>query len=156
MLFSKCSSLVEIIIPPSTIEIGNKAFFNCSSLQFVRFGPNSSLLKINESAFSNCISLTDFHIPSLVNEIGSNSFKECKPFKNLLIPTSVRIIGKSAFAYCEQLKNVSFENITNSSLKALSDFAFYNCPIERIEVPINGNDHTFNDTTEVKIVTNNS
>ena len=59
--FYDCSSLTSISIPPSVTEIRNNAFMNCSSLTSITI-PNS-VTEIRGWAFSGCSSLTEVRIP---------------------------------------------------------------------------------------------
>ena len=71
--FSNCSSLNELELPSSVIEIGHKAFAKCSSLSL--FLP-SSIRKIGDSAFADCRSL-ELDLANSV-EIGTKAFQGCR------------------------------------------------------------------------------
>ena len=78
--FFGCSSLTSISIPPSVTEIGHSAFFGCSNLASISIP--SSVTEIGHSAFSGCSNLTSISIPKGC-EVEENTFRDCP--KNIVI-----------------------------------------------------------------------
>ena len=78
--FFGCSSLTSISIPPSVTEIGHSAFFGCSNLTSISIP--SSVTEIGHSAFSGCSNLTSISIPKGC-EVEENTFLDCP--KNIVI-----------------------------------------------------------------------
>ncbi|MCD7774005.1 MAG: leucine-rich repeat domain-containing protein [Clostridiales bacterium] len=82
---------------PSTLggypvtEIGENAFYNCTSLTGVTI--SDSVTTIGFSAFSNCESLTSVTIGDSVTEIGESAFFNCELLKSITIPAGVTSIG---------------------------------------------------------------
>ena len=66
--------LTDLEIPSSVKSIGNYAFYECSSLESVRFAENSQLTSIGDQAFSNSNISTSIEIPSSVTSIGMLAF----------------------------------------------------------------------------------
>ena len=125
-----CSSLVEISIPNSVTNIGAEAFKCCDSLTEITI-PNS-VTKIGSRAFSDCRSLKNIKIPNSITEIGSGTFSNCKSLKNIKIPNSVTKIGSGAFINCILLEDI---NITNSVVE-IGGGAFINCRLlKNINIP---------------------
>lgn len=63
----------------------------------------SSVKRIGECAFANCIDLEHIIIPSSVTSIGAYAFSGCSNLKHIEIPASITSIEESAFAddsYC--------------------------------------------------------
>ncbi len=58
----------------------------------------SSVTSVENSAFSNCSSLTSITILNGVTSIGSNAFKDCSSLTSITIPSSVTNIVSSSFA----------------------------------------------------------
>ena len=110
--FWGCSSLTNINIPNSVTNIGNEVFSNCSSLTNINI-PNS-VTNIGDYAFSKCWSLTNINIPNSVTNIGDYAFDGCSSLTNINIPNSVTNIGDYAFWECSSLTNI---NIPNSVTK---------------------------------------
>ena len=63
----KDRSVTDIGIPDSVTTIGDKAFYNCESLQSVVIP--ESVTTIGYQAFAGCISLHTIDIPDSVNRI---------------------------------------------------------------------------------------
>lgn len=108
--FAGCS-LTHIIIPDSVTEIGNDAFWMCTSLTSIII-PNS-VTKIGEDAFRGCTSLTSIIIPDSVTEIGRCTFDGCTSLTSIIIPDSVTKISGCAFARCSSLTSIEIPiNVT--------------------------------------------
>ena len=101
--FYDCTSLTSINIPNSVTEIGYCAFEGCTSLTSITI-PNS-VTSIEDYAFVNCTSLTSITIPNSVTSIGDGAFGNCSSLTSITIPNSVTEIGdEAAFASCDKLK----------------------------------------------------
>ena len=107
--FYNCSSLTSVTIPNSVTSIGSYVFYNCSSLTSVTI-PNS-VTSIGSGAFYGCSSLTSITIPNSVTSIGNSAFSGCSSLTSITIPNSVTYIGNSAFMYCSSLKYNEYENV---------------------------------------------
>ncbi len=83
-------------------EIGDSAFYECSSLTSVTIP--DSVTTIGKNAFRNCTRLTSVTIPDSVTTIGWCAFNFCYSLTSVTIPDSVTTIGESAFYYCYRLK----------------------------------------------------
>ncbi|KAK8835541.1 hypothetical protein M9Y10_042426 [Tritrichomonas musculus] len=120
MSFCYCSSLTEIVIPPTVQSIGEYAFRNCTSLK--SFKP---FIKNDISTFQ-------------LKTIKNYAFMSCKNLEEIFIPPSLQIIEQNAFVECENLKYVIFlekENI-KSNLRVIDDYAFSNCyKLTHITIP---------------------
>ncbi len=69
------NSITTVIIQSGITNIGDRAFKDCSSLQWITIPEGVGI--IGAQTFENCISLTAFHIPSSVATIESQAFKGC-------------------------------------------------------------------------------
>lgn len=90
--------VTNLVIPDSVTSIGNYAFENCISLEYVTIP--DSVTSIGSNAFENCDSLTSVTLPDSVTSVGSNAFKNCDAFETVIIPNSVTSIGNNAFYNC--------------------------------------------------------
>ena len=115
------AGLTEYTIPNSVTEIGDYAFYNCTSLTSVTI-PNS-VTSIGFSAFQSCTALTSVTIPERITEIKSHTFAECSSLTNITIPDSVTEIGIEAFADCTSLTSVTIPN----SVTMIGEGAFIAC-----------------------------
>ena len=85
--FRGCTKLSLVDLHTSTEEIGVEAFKDCSSIVDFSFIKNSSVTKILNSAFANCISLENIEIPVSVVSYGTQIFEGCL-IKEIKIPTA--------------------------------------------------------------------
>ena len=100
-VFSDCTTLQEIAIPETVIEIGYRAFYKCSSLAKIVLP--DGLTKIENSVFCGCKALQEVTIPESVTEIGLNAFYDCTGLKALVLPQGLKKIGSNAFIHCSGL-----------------------------------------------------
>lgn len=87
----------KVIIRKGVKEIGDTAFYGCSSLSSVEIP--EGVTKIGDYAFVNCISLKSVKIPESVEEIGEEGFAGCSSLSNVEISVKVKL-GKNAFNNC--------------------------------------------------------
>ena len=138
---SQCISTEPDIVIPDTIEqlpvlvIEDKAFQSNYTIKTISLGKN--IVKIGESAFSDCKILESVIFPSTLSLIGKNAFKNCESLKSVIIPNGVTIIPANCFVNCKSLKSVTIESahddnedvVYNSENgRTISSNAFANCP----------------------------
>ncbi len=117
-LFSECRSLESVDLGNVVLQsIGEKAFYNCSSLKFVNLKNQTSYNSgsIGEQAFYNCVNLQEINIPDNIKTIKSKAFYNCVQAQRLNISGNVSSIEKDAFAnlfYCEEINLNSEVNST--------------------------------------------
>lgn len=114
--FYGISSIKELTLPSTLVEIGRGAFLGCDQLKSVTILGET---KIGDYAFGNCRNLADLHLSDKVTTIGEFAFNDCG-FKSLVIPDSVTSIGRWAFAGCYYLEEVT----VGSGLKHIPEGAF--------------------------------
>ena len=88
----------SLIIPEGIMEIGNEAFYGCTSLTSVEFP--QSLEVIGERAFLGCSSLTSVELPDSVTTIRHGAFSGCRSLTSVTVPLSVTEFGKGPFYNC--------------------------------------------------------
>lgn len=145
-------SETEYVIPDYVVEIGDRAFENCSNLSNLTI-PNG-VTTIGNAAFE-CTLISAIDIPESVTEIGGSSFRQCVKLEEIDIPKNVEYIESYTFYYCKALQKVTIKgNITGigyyafsicsslkeinipNSLKEIGDYAFECCSnLENIELP---------------------
>ena len=96
------------IIPTdgSVVNIGDKAFWGCSSLASITIP--DSVTYIGYCAFYGCSSLTNITIPDSVTSIDTQTFSGCSSLAHITIPDSVTLIGRSVFSGCSSLRIITF------------------------------------------------
>lgn len=80
--FCANTCIKQIYFPQSIVEIGQKAFENCKSLESVYI--NEGLKTIGAKAFSGCTALTYATLPRGLTHIGKNAFRDCPFVENLV------------------------------------------------------------------------
>ena len=130
----------------SVTSIGERAFFNCSSLTSITI-PNS-VTSIGDRAFMGCSSLTSITIPNSVTSIGENVFNATGIYNNeanwendvlyisnclieakndisgaYIIKEGTRLLAEWAFANCSGLTSITIPE----SVTSIGDNAFAYC-----------------------------
>ena len=100
-------SIPETLGGVPVTQIGNYAFYDCSSLTSVVIP--KSVTTIGVGVFEACSSLTSVVIPEGVTSIGHSAFSGCSSLTEVVIPKGVTSIGDLAFYYCSALTEVVFE-----------------------------------------------
>ena len=102
--FFDCSSLKELDLPKSVEKISNEAFSGCNSLKELDLG---SVKEIGNFAFDGCSGLQKLDLAS-VNEIERRAFEGCSSLTELTIPASVKSIGAAAFDGCSSVEVINY------------------------------------------------
>ena len=136
-------SATEIVIPDTidskpVTSIGNKAFYDCTSLTSVNI-PNS-VTSIGNSAFEKCMNLTSINIPNSVTSIEYCAFGGCTSLTSIEIPHSVTFIGDCAFTKCTSLTGITV-NENNTSYTSVNGVLFNKDKTALIQYP-GGKDDT--------------
>ena len=119
--YSQRDSIKNVFISHGVTQIGDHAFYSCSSLTSINIP--SSVTSIVDYAFSGCSSLTSITIPSSVTLIGGGAFERCSSLTSINIPSSVTSIGDYAFSDCYSLTSINIP----SSVTSIKNRAFEQC-----------------------------
>gem|GEM_PF-2708573 len=117
------TGLTSVTIPGSVIQIGGRAFAECTDLMEVNFLSPSSLDCIEWAAFSYCEKLESVIIPDSVTYIGENAFAYCENLASVTIGASVEHIDDMAFLCCESLVSIFIPD----SVTHIGEWAFAYC-----------------------------
>ena len=91
-------NLTRVDFPSTLIRIGQNAFENCINLVTVTGFEN--IRRIESSAFVFCEKLTVFPFGDKIEAIKEHAFEECNSLpKNVILPASLKEYGGFAFAY---------------------------------------------------------
>lgn len=100
-------NLVDFPIMADTIRIiGECAFANCVSLQFVDFPLH--LDYIGYQAFYRCESIENIYIPHVTTYIAYGAFCYCNSLLTVWIPKFVTRMGSNAFGNCSSLNYINY------------------------------------------------
>jgi len=119
--FRDCQALREVEFCEGLEEVGEQAFYKCTSLEYIR--TPSTTRVIGNTAFYCCSSLKNVSFNEGLEDIGNQAFYHCKSLESIRAPSTTRVIGKLAFYCCTSLKNVLF----NEGLVEIKDMAFSSC-----------------------------
>ncbi len=151
--FSENTSLTSVVLPPELEEVGEFAFYLCSSLSDVTIG--DKLWSIGVSAFGGTpwlASLTDefvivgdnillkyqgnaasVTVPEKVKHI-ADAFNMNGNIVSIELPRSLITIGGGAFAFCTELRHICL----GDNLLLIGDGAFEGCEaLPAVKVPNN-------------------
>ena len=128
--FRECSNLEEVSLPNTLVKIGESAFYHCDSLTAIEIP--DSVTTMGGSVFSFCIRLEQVKLPAGITEINQCMFQVCHSLKSITIPEGVTWIRKAAFVECNQLETVNFP----STLQVIDSEAFCYCySLTEITIP---------------------
>ena len=119
--FSNCEQITRLDLPPRLASIENYAFYECSGLQEVQFGPVRSL---GMSAFYHCHALSAVNLEDTrITTLRGATFSECKALPVVILPETLQTVETEAFEACESLETAVFL----SDHVAIQSKAFDNC-----------------------------
>ena len=108
--FWYCTSLTSVTIPDSVTTIGYGAFVGCSSLTEFKgkFSSDYGRCLIIDGTLNSFAParVTEYTIPDSVTAIGGSAFYGCSNLTRITIPDSVTAIGADAFSGCSSLESV--------------------------------------------------
>ena len=126
----------------SVTTIGAHAFYGSSITEITI--PNT-IVEIQANAFSLCTRLTEISIPSSISRINNNTFFGCGSLSSITIPNTITYFGMSVFAFCTSLNSVYYGgsisgwcNIEFNGSRPLvyaNGFYINNTLVENLEIP---------------------
>lgn len=128
--FVQLSGIAEIVIPENVTRLCGGLFSNCSKLKRVVL--NKNIINIPEKAFYNCVSLEEIHTDNKnINSVKAYAFSGCEKLNKFESLSNVKTIGENAFYGCKGLKEVALNNV-----KTLGNDAFLGCSnVEKVKIP---------------------
>ena len=138
--FAYCEKLKVFYMPYQVSVIEESTFLDCRSLEYVKYHDsngdevvgNNSITRIEDHAFTSCISLKTFSAPKNLVYLGESCFQKCPLITNFFFPktkksgstiTNKITVRSYAFADCSMLLSVYFE----TNMEEIDDYAFVNC-----------------------------
>ena len=119
--FSGCTALTalnsylnnEAVVSrlPSTLKVvGKEAFSSCEALAGIGFADGGkNITSLGVGAFSFCISLKTFDIPSGIGTVPKDCFISTG-LQSVKLPANITAVGEDAFAFCDALSTVDVYN----------------------------------------------
>lgn len=75
--FSDCTSLTEVVIPATTVSVGDSAFEGCTSVRKMSFAPNGEEVEFGTYVFGGCVLLREIYLPANVTTFDGSVFDGC-------------------------------------------------------------------------------
>ncbi len=120
----------EVNIPEGVMEIGARAFEDCTNLVSVKIP--DGVTKFGDYAFQGCTSLESVTIPDSVTSIGDGAFKGCTSLASMTIPASVTSPEYSVFEGCTNLASV----VISDGVRSIWPYVFRGCTsLESVTIP---------------------
>ncbi len=101
------STLTDIVLSDSVIEIEEGAFYNCESL--INLTMSNNIEKIDDKAFYACRKLNSILFPNTLKEIGEEVFRHDNELTSIHIPASVTTIGVETFTGLKGLTQITVD-----------------------------------------------
>ncbi len=114
--FLKGSKITSISIPSSVNRIGQNAFSDCLGLTSVVI-PNG-VESFGSSVFSSCDNLSKIVLPNSLINPGDYTFSNCSKLVDVTLPDSVSSLGGHMFANCLSLKSIAIPRTKRVGVKA--------------------------------------
>lgn len=101
--FQYFCQLESVILPKEVEQIGLFTFSRCSNLKTINL---DNVLRIDQGAFKECISLEKIVLPDEMDYISFNAFEDCESLRSINLPSKMNEAGKSIFCGCKSLDEV--------------------------------------------------
>ena len=127
--FAECSSLCEIMLPSTLVELGRKNSassgingpFSGTAIEKIDL-PNG-IKRIGYGTFCNCDRLREVLLPDNLQIISTFAFLGCSTLEKILLPSTVKEIESHAFSRCSGLQVIQL----NEGLVKIGSNAFAEC-----------------------------
>ena len=121
--FAECRSLPYIDLRNLDCDISDKAFRECTSLQYVYMSNSANITSIGEEAFAYCTSLSYAEIGAGVNNIKNEAFSNCVGLKTLNIKSTASItFGEDVFENCHSINKIYYISASANASEWTSKF----------------------------------
>ena len=119
--FQNCTQLEQVIIPEGLTQIGSSAFRGCAQLKQITLP--EGLEQIRSDTFYDCTQLEQINLPENLKSIETYAFQNCTQLKQIILPEGLTSLGSSVFNGCTTLKSAFLP----STLKIIPTSTFRNC-----------------------------
>ena len=127
--FSGCTNLKTVNTTTALMDVGERAFENCTSLQSFAM-PGEHRQSVDSYAFSGCTSLQSFSMVGYPGKakIADHVFSGCKNLTQVSLSANVVSIGDNAFENCTNLESITLYN----TIKEFGENVFQNSGLKTV------------------------
>ena len=126
--------LKTLTLGAGVTKIGEKAFYDCTTLEAADFSACTALTQIGQQAFSGCVLRSaDLSRCTQLTQIKVATFLACTELTAVKLPATLTKIEDSAFEGCMALSSVDLSGCT--SLTTIGEVAFNECTKAVIKLP---------------------
>ena len=127
--FANCVNLKSVNLQ-NILRIEDSAFSGCTSLTDITMSKN--LTKIGAYAFKGCTALKSIDLPDTLTKVESNAFENCSSMESFVIPSGMEVIPYKMFGSCYALKTVTIPD----TVVEIEGYAFNGCKnLEGVVIP---------------------
>lgn len=128
--FNGCPNLLALTIPETVRTIEESAFADCVSLSDIVIA--EGLREIGNRAFTGCSSMTTFPLPKTVTDLGQAAFSKCTSLTEFDIPGSLIETRTYLFSGCTSLQTVTLPD----TMRTIGQRTFSGCTaLSGFEIP---------------------
>lgn len=138
----------KIVIEEGITAIGVCNFYNCTSLKEVSLP--TTLLQIRNSAFRSCQQLSSILLPENLSMI-DGSFWECSSLQTIEIPASVTSLSSDSFVNCTNLTEIHVAE-DNPNYCSVDGVVFSKDMAKLLTIPVNAPFTTYTVPDTVKVL----
>ncbi|MCM1263776.1 MAG: leucine-rich repeat protein [Butyrivibrio sp.] len=119
--FAEIDNVINMEVPSMIRYIGDEAFAGAGLIESIDLG---NAVQIGNRAFKNCTHLSKVTLAQGTGQIGAECFYGTA-ISTIELPSSVTKISYGAFADCIQMTSIDFNKLTDAAV--IGDYAFYGC-----------------------------
>lgn len=164
-MFYKCGSLISVMLPRNTEQIGGHAFYECSSLQSItlpycktglKFKGALNVFEAGHSSYhfaKSGLSSIQFYPKDDISE-AKGICRECSNLQQLILPSECSVIPESAFMSC-QLTSIQLPDTVEKIQPYAFEHGFNNENSYTLRIPekcVGIGDYAFKDVSATNLV----
>lgn len=124
----------RVILPDTIIQISERAFYRCRSLEYINLADCTRLKEIMDETFYDCNALKTVELPDSITSVGESSnnvFSDCDNLESVKLPGKLTAFSGGWFRETPKLKSLTLPD----TLTVLGDNALAGTSVESIKIP---------------------
>ena len=120
--FESADNVTKVVTDRKLTKIGEKALYNCQSLESLDLSASNNLTELKSGVFTNCTGLKTIVLPKNLTSIPRSVFDGCLSVENLTVP----IVGEaSSIGYLFGVDNCSLNGLKTVTVNGGTSIASY-------------------------------